>query len=95
MALVLYLQLRKTINACGNIISISLKAEVCFVLSEICIQADCEELEKESSGRVHTEDKVSQINGRALSNGNCSVLPGQRSKPSGLTKKSERRRPGL
>lgn len=46
-------------------ISIFLKVEICFVLSEIGIQADCEELEKENSRRVHTEDKgVSEINGR-------------------------------
>lgn len=65
MALSVYLQLKKIINACGNIISISLTVEIRFVLSEIGIQAECEELEKETSGRVRTEDEVSEVNRRA------------------------------
>lgn len=65
MALSVYLQLKKILNACGNIISISLKVETCFVLSEIGIQADHEELEEENSGRACTEDEVSEVNRRA------------------------------
>lgn len=42
----MYLKLRKIVNARGNTISISLKVEICFVFSEIGIEADCEELER-------------------------------------------------
>lgn len=62
MALFVYLQLRKIINACGNIISISLEIQIRFVLSETGIQADCEQLEKENSKRTCAENKeVSEI----------------------------------
>lgn len=46
MILLAYQWLRKIINACGDEISLSLKSERCFVLSEIVIEMDCEDLEK-------------------------------------------------
>lgn len=53
----MYLQLRKIINACRNIISFFLKVEICFVFSEFGIQADCKELEEDESGRYVLKTK--------------------------------------